>query len=258
MPTWTSYVLLLAVLGLFGVHLAVPATRAWVWKVLAVLGVGGVVSGSYLALAVAPADHEMGDVYRIMFAHVPEVWMALLALCVNFGASVAFLFRKDLSLDALSEACAEVGLFFGTIGVLLGAIWGRPTWGVWWDWDPRLTTAAIMLVVYSGYLALRKFVDDPEKRATWSAVVGIIAASDLPILWFSVRWWRSLHQRQSGAGKMDPTIWSILMWNTAALMALTIVFAYQRYRIAQATRAREVALPSALPPDSGDVPSEAA
>jgi heme exporter protein C len=258
MPLWTPYVFLAVILGLLAVHLGVPSSRGWVWKVLAAVGLLLMVSGSYLGLVVAPADREMGDVSRIMYAHIPEVWMALLALCVNFGASLVFLFRKSLALDAVAEACAEVGLFFGAIGVLLGSIWGRPTWGVWWDWDPRLTTAAIMLVVYAGYLALRKFVDDPEKRATWSAVVGIIAFSDLPILWFSVRWWRSLHQRQSGAGRMDPHIWSILMWNVAAMLALTIVFVWHRYRIAMATRDREVALPSMLPPEPGQQPTEAA
>ena len=258
MPTWSPIVLFAVILGLLGLHLASAAARAWVWKALAALGLLLMASGGYLALVVAPADREMGDVSRIMYAHVPEVWSALVALCVNFAASLAYLFRKSLALDAVAEACAEVGVFFGAVGVLLGSIWGRPTWGVWWDWDPRLTTAAIMLVVYAGYLALRKFVDDPEKRATFSSVLGIIAFADLPILWFSVRWWRSLHQRQSGAGSMDPTIRTVLLWNVAAFLALTIVFIWHRYQIAMAARAREVALPSALPPEPGAQPTEAA
>ncbi|MHB8875264.1 MAG: cytochrome c biogenesis protein CcsA [Myxococcaceae bacterium] len=258
MPLWTPYVLFAVILGLLAVHLAMPAARAWVWKVLAALGLVLLVSGSYLALKVAPSDREMGDVSRIMYAHLPEVWMALLALSLNFGVSVMFLFRKSLSLDAVAEASAEVGLLMGVVGVSLGSIWGRPTWGVWWDWDPRLTTSAIMLVLYSGYLALRKFVDDPDKRAVWSAVVAIIAFSDLPIVWFSVRWWRSLHQVQSGSGKINPEMWAIVLWNVAAFLALTIVFIYQRYRIAMTTREREVALPSALPPDEGSQSSEVA
>src|SRR4051812_32734022 len=159
--------------------------------------------GHFVGLAVAPPDREMGDVQRIMYAHVPSVWNALLALTTNFVCSVLYLFRPSWKTDSLAEASAEVGLLFGSVGVLLGAIWGRPTWGVYWTWDPRLTTAAILLVAYMGYLALRRFVEDPEKRATWSAVVGIIAAVDLPIIWFSVKWWRSLHQVQSSPKTTD-------------------------------------------------------
>src|SRR5688572_22519293 len=108
--------------------------------------------GAWMGLSWAPPERSMGDVQRIMYAHVPSIWAALLALLVNFAASVAYLFKNDLRLDALAEASAEVGVVLGANGVLLGAIWGRPTWGVWWTWDPRLTTAAIMLVAYTGYL----------------------------------------------------------------------------------------------------------
>jgi heme exporter protein C len=205
--------------------------------------------GHYIGLAVAPPDREMGDVQRIMYAHVPAVWIAMVALTINFVCSVLYLFKPSWKTDSLAEASAEVGLMFGTVGVLLGAIWGRPTWGVYWTWDPRLTTAAILLVSYMGYMALRRFVEDPEKRAVWSAVVGIIAAVDLPIIWFSVKWWRSLHQVQSSPKTVDPEMVFPLRISAFAFLAFMILFILHRYRIALAERQAEVALPDALPTD---------
>jgi heme exporter protein C len=206
--------------------------------------------GHYIGLAVAPPDREMGDVQRIMYVHVPAVWVAMVALTINFICSVTYLLKPSWKTDSLAEASAEVGLVFGAVGVLLGAIWGRPTWGVYWTWDPRLTTAAILLVAYMGYMALRRFVEDPEKRAVWSAVVGIIAAVDLPIIWFSVKWWRSLHQVQSSPKTMDPEMVLPLRISAFAFLAFMILFILQRYRIALSERQAEVALPDSLPTDA--------
>lgn len=206
--------------------------------------------GAYMGLVWSPPEREMGDVYRIFYVHVPAVWMALLALTLNFACAVTYLFKPSWKADALAESAAEVGLLFGATGVLLGAIWGRPTWGVYWTWDPRLTTAAIMLVAYTGYLALRRFVEDPEKRAVWSAVVAIIAAVDVPIVWFSVKWWRSLHQVQSTPKTVDPDMVLTLRVNSFAFLAFLILFLLHRYRIALAERQAEVALPEALPSDN--------
>jgi heme exporter protein C len=213
------------------------------------IALGLLIWGHYTGLVVAPPDREMGDVQRIMYAHVPAVWIAMVALTINFICSVTYLFKPSWKTDALAEASAEVGLLFGAVGVLLGAIWGRPTWGVYWTWDPRLTTAAILLVAYMGYMALRRFVEDAEKRAVWSAVVGIIAAVDLPIIWFSVKWWRSLHQVQSSPRTMDPSMVFPLRISAFAFLAFMIVFIIYRYRIAMAERQAEVALPDALPTD---------
>jgi heme exporter protein C len=251
MPLWTPIALLLLVVALIVLHVAIPSTRSWVWKVQAVLGVAMLASGAYLGLVWAPPEREMGEVYRIIYVHVPQVWMAFLALTLNFGSSVSYLLvRKSWVADSISEASAETGVLFGAVGVALGSIWGRPTWGVWWDWDPRLTTAAIMLVIYTGYLALRKFIEDPEKRAVYSAVVGIIGFVDMPILWFSVRWWRSLHQTQSTPQTVDPQMTMSLRWSATAFLCLLFVFTWHRYLIARAARAREVALPDALPPSN--------
>ncbi|MGO8970547.1 MAG: cytochrome c biogenesis protein CcsA [Myxococcaceae bacterium] len=210
---------------------------------LAAVGLLLLVSGAWYGLVRAPPDREMGDVQRIMYVHVPAQWMALMAVTLNFFCSVLYLFRPSWPTDALAEASAEVGLFFGALGLVLGSIWGKPTWGVYWSWDPRLTSEAILLVAYAGYLALRRFIDDAERRAVWSAVVGIIIAVDIPIIWFSVRWWRSLHQMQSSPKTVDPDMALALRWNAFAFLAVWLVFLSSRYLIARARTAREVAPP---------------
>jgi heme exporter protein C len=239
--------LLLLVVALAMTHVVDVPARKWVWKVLAGLAVLMLAVQPYLALKWAPPEQYMGDTGRIIYMHVPQLQVAMLALCLNFGCAVAFLFRKSFVTDALAEATAEVGVYFGGVGVLLGSIWAKPTWGAWWTWDPRLTTSAILLVVYFGYLALRRFIEDPDKRATWSAVMGIIAFVDIPVLWFSVIWWRSMHQVQSPASKLDPQMGAVLSWSTAMFLALAVVFIYQRFLVAYESRCREVALPSSLP-----------
>jgi heme exporter protein C len=215
------------------------------------LGLGG-----YLGLVWAPPEREMGDVYRIIYVHVPAMWMAMLALTMNFVCCVAYLFKTSWKTDALAESAAEIGLLFGTYGLVLGSIWGKPTWGVYWDWDPRLTAMAIMLVTYVGYTALRRFVEDPEKRAVWSSVVGIISGVNMPIVWKSVQWWRSLHQVQSTPKTVDPDMVLALRVNAWASLILLVLFLLHRYRIALATREAEVALPAALPTDTRGTPSE--
>ena len=222
--------------------------RNWLRPALGGVAFAMLLVGSWLALSWAPPDREMGDVQRIMYVHVPSVWMALLAVTLNFACSVLYLFKNSWKLDALAEASAEVGVVFGAVGVTLGSIWGRPTWGVYWTWDPRLTTAAIMLVSYAGYLALRRFVEDPERRAVWSAVVAIIAYVDVPIIWYSVKWWKSLHQVQSSPRTVDPDMVFVLRWNALGLLALMIFFIWSRYRIALRDRERELALPEAVAP----------
>jgi len=202
--------------------------------------------GTAIGLRLAPPERDMGEVQRIMYVHVPAVWNGLICLLINFICSVAYLFTSRWEADALAEASAEVGLVFGAIGVLSGSIWGRPTFGVYWAWDPRLTTAAIMLVAYTGYMALRRFVEDPERRAVWSAVVGIIAFVDVPILWFSVRWWNSLHQIQSSPKTVHPSmIFPLRLMSFGYLFAM-VCFLWNRYRLALSERRQEIAPPELL------------
>lgn len=211
------------------------------------LGLLLLIPGVYLGLVWAPPDREMGDVQRIMYTHVPSMWMALLAATLNFVCSVVFLFKKSWAVDSLAESAAEVGTVFGAIGLAQGSIWARPTWGIWWTWDARLTTAAIMVVAYVGYLTLRRFVDDADRRALWSAVTGIIIFADIPIVWYSVQWFNTLHQKQSSPKTVDPAMTFTLRWNAFAFLFLTIGFLIARYRIARAARTAETSLPEPHP-----------
>ena len=167
--------------------------------------------GSYVGLFVAPSERYMGDVQRIMYVHVPTAWNWMLAVVFAFVSAIAFLFRNDMKWDCRLEAGLEVGTLLALLLCAQGAIWAKPTWGVWWDWDPRLTTTAVLLFAFLGILALRNFVEDPVKRAIWSSVATIISAIDLPIVYFSVKWWNSLHQQQSTpetVSGVDCTWWS--------------------------------------------------
>lgn len=248
MPLWLPLVLLVLPVGISAGMLFKRSIIDLGWKVLAVQALVMVPLAAYWGLVWAPPEREMGDVYRIIYAHVPQVWMALLGVTLNFGASLAFLIKKSWTADALAEASAEVGLYFGVVGVTLGAIWGKPTWGVYWTWDPRLTSAAVMLIYYMGYLALRRFTENPDSRATWSAALGVFGIVIPITVYFSVVWMRSLHQAQSTPKTVDPQMVFALRWSACAFLCLLIVFVWQRYRVARAALDREVAPPEALGP----------
>ncbi len=236
---WAPLVLLVFVLALTLTHLVDRGSRSWVWKVLLGIAVLMFVVQAPLALSWAPAERYMGDTGRILYMHVPLISLAMALLVINFGASIAYLMRPSMTADAVAEASVSVAMMYGVLGTLLGAIWAKPTWGTWWTWDPRLTTSAILLVIYTGYLALRRFVDEQERRATWSAVVGILAAVNIPVTYFSVRWWRSIHQVQSNPSTVDPQMVMVLRWSYTMFIALLVVLLYQRTLDALEARKRE-------------------
>lgn len=193
-----------------------------------VLGVG-----LYLGLVWAPPDAMMGNVQRIMYVHFPS-WIAVaLSYLTAFVCSLLYLARRRVEYDHLAHAGAEVGVLFNTTGLITGSIWGRPTWGVWWTWDPRLTTTAIMLVIFVGYLLVRAFIEDPDARARTAALVAIVGFVNVPIVYFSVRWWRTLHQVQSSPNTVDPTMVAALrvMMITFALIACYLMS--RRYELAR-------------------------
>lgn len=221
-------------------------SKRWVGGLLA-LGLGLLLWGAYQGLVLAPADRMMGDVYRIMFVHVPSAWLALVAYTVTLGASLGYLWTGRRGLDTAAAASAELGVLFNAILLATGSVWGRPTWGVWWSWDPRLTTAAIMLFAYLGYLALRRFVDDPERRAVWAAVVAIFVYADIPIVWFSVKMWNSLHQLQSSPATVAKPMVLALRINAFAFLFLYLGFLVLRYRVSCAEQAHEWQEPPTAP-----------
>jgi heme exporter protein C len=184
-------------------------------------------ASAVLSLVVAPPDAVQGEVQRIMYVHVPAAWLAYLSFSVVFVASIAYLRTKKTRWDRVAAASAEIGVLFTSLAIALGMLWGKPVWGTWWTWDPRLTTTAVLLLIYIGYLAVRRISDSPSRRATWAAVVGIVGFVDVPIVHLSVVWWRSLHQGPTvfrlGAPEIQGTMLLALLGGVAAF---TITYAY--------------------------------
>jgi heme exporter protein C len=213
------------------------------------LGLVLLLVGSYRGLFVAPPETFMGDVQRIMYVHVPTAWNAMLAFTFAFGCALAFLFRGGWEWDGRLEASMEAGTVLSVLLCVQGALWAKPTWGVFWDWDPRLTTTAVMVFLFTGILALRRFVDDPVRRATWSAVACIIAYVDVPIVYFSVRWWNSLHQVQSTPSTVSAVFHWPLRLNAFGVLFFMTGLVLLRSRVAALRLRSELAppLPEAPP-----------
>jgi heme exporter protein C len=223
------------------------------------LGVVLLLWGSAWGLFVAPREAYMGDVQRIMYVHVPTAWNTMLAFTFAFACALSSLFRGGWDWDSRLEASLEVGVVLSTLLCMQGAIWAKPTWGVWWDWDPRLTTTAVMVFAFGAILALRQFVDDPVKRAVWSAVATVIAYVDVPIVYFSVRWWNSLHQMQSSPETVSRAFHWPLRINAFGVLFLMAGLIELRARLAALRRAGELAPPlpapvEAVPPLAAGAP----
>jgi heme exporter protein C len=212
---------------------------------MVVVGALLLLTGSYVGLFRAPGETYMGDVQRIMYVHVPTAWNALLAFTYAFVAALLFLWRGGFGRDAHLEAALEIGVVLSLLLCIQGSIWAKPTWGVFWDWDPRLTTTAIMCSAFAGIIALRAFVEDPVKRATWSSVATIISYVNVPLVYFSVRWWNSLHQVQSSPKTVSSAFILPLRVNAFGVLFLMLGLLLLRARIAASRRSRElVDLPS--------------
>ncbi len=179
----------------------------------------------YAALLFAPREATMGDVQRIFYFHVPNAWVAFLSFGIVFVASIQWLRTKSYWWDALAVSAAEAGIVFTTVALLTGSIWAKPTWGTWWDWDPRLTTTLILWLIYVSYMMLRSVVENPAKRASLAAVVGIVGFIDVPVVFMSIRWWRTIHPVViTGTSiELDP---SMVVTLVVCLTAFTIFFVH--------------------------------
>ncbi|MEC7748189.1 MAG: cytochrome c biogenesis protein [Chloroflexota bacterium] len=182
----------------------------------------------YLIFMVAPTDSVLGHVQRVFYFHVPIAIMSFLAFFVVFIGSLMYLIKRTPKWDAVAHASAEVGVVFVTLALLTGIIWARPVWNTWWTWEPRLTTTMILWLIYVAYLMVRSYAPSQSKGAIYAAVVGIIGFIDVPIVYYSVVWWRSIHPSpvvgpfaQSDA--LDGTMALILLYS---LITFIFVFAY--------------------------------
>jgi len=192
-----------------------------------------------LGLWVTPPDRTQGDLVRLVYVHPPIAWVALyLAFGVAALSSLLYLWHRTRSIfwDRLAASSVEVGVVFTALTLVTGSIWGRPTWGVWWTWDARLTSTALLLILYLGYLALRAVPAEPSVRARRCAVAALVAFVDVPIVHFSVVWWQTLHQGATVLNaNLSPTIHGSMAWTLLlGFVAFTLVFAWMlavRYRI---------------------------
>jgi heme exporter protein C len=177
--------------------------------------------GLYWALLQAPRDALQGDVQRIMYLHLPSILTAYLSFFLVFIGSCLYLWKREKRDDILAHSAAELGVLFTALTIIEGSIWGKPTWGVWWTWDARLTLTAVLLLIYSGYLMLRSLIDDEDRAALSAAILGIIGFLDIPLIHMSVYWWRTLHQPPSIL-RPDKLPWENV--HPAMLIALAINF----------------------------------
>ncbi|HJZ99656.1 MAG TPA: cytochrome c biogenesis protein CcsA [Candidatus Solibacter sp.] len=177
-------------------------------------------------------ESNQGAIFKIIFFHVPMAITALTCALVAFLASVTFLITKNFKFDALAVAVTEVGLAFLAGNLITGSIWGRIIWGIWWTWDARLTSALVCWLLYAGYLMLRRAIEEPTQRATFAAVFSIFAFIDVPIVIFSIKWWRTQHpQPVFWSGGSFPAEWyPTFGWQMLAIMLLAVVFTAVRLR----------------------------
>jgi len=185
------------------------------------------VAGLYVGFVVAPTDAQQGEAYRIIFIHVPAAWMSMfLYVVMAFWAALGLAFNTRLS-SMMASAIAPTGALFTFLALWTGSLWGKPTWGTYWVWDARLTSELILLFLYFGFMALQAAIDDPRRADRAGAVLAIVGVVNVPIIYFSVKWWNTLHQGASVSLKSAPTM-AASMLGGMLLMAL----AFWMYSIA--------------------------
>jgi heme exporter protein C len=218
----------------------------WLW----LLAVGLAAWGLYIGFFVAPTDATQGEAYRIIFIHVPAAWMSMvLYLVMAFWAAIGWAFNARLA-SMVARAVAPTGAMFTFVALWTGAFWGKPTWGTWWVWDARLTSELILLFLYLGYMALVTAIDDTRRADQAGALVAVVGAVNVPIIYFSVKWWNTLHQGASvsmnAAPKMASTMLMAMLIMTFAFWAYAFAVVFTRTRAIVLERERESAWVGAL------------
>jgi len=214
---------------------------AWATRVLGLVTVASLAILAVLALVLTPPDVNQEDAVRFIYIHVPAATVMYLAFGITAVASLLYLLPRTRARrwDLLAGASAEIGVVFVAVTLVTGAVWGRTTWGVWWTWDARLTTTAVLLVLFLGYLALRRVPGDADTRARRSAIAALAAFVDVPVVHKSVEWWRSLHQKSSRPDEetfLHPHIHGAMWWTVmVGIASFLLRFAWllvHRYRVA--------------------------
>lgn len=217
------------------------AGRAWPW--FAALALLLAAAGLWVGLVLAPTDHQQGEVYRIIFLHVPAAWMSMfIYLIAAAHAGLGLVYRTRLS-PLLARALAPTGALFTVIALWTGAAWGKPTWGAWWVWDARLTSELILLFLYLGYMGLVSAIEDPQRADSAGAIVLLAGVVNIPIIYFSVQWWSTLHQgatiRWDAAPSMNQTMLAGMLLMALACWAYALAVALVRTRCLILERAQE-------------------
>jgi heme exporter protein C len=202
------------------------------FPILAVLTAALLSYALYEALVVAPTDQLQGDVYRIIYYHVPSAWTMFIFFLVNFVASVAYLIRRNLKADAVAVAAAEVGVVFCTVVLVTGPLWARPVWGIWWTWDVRLTSTLVLWLIYVSYLILRRFSSGGQMPVL-AAALAVFGALDMPLVYFSIWFFRTQHPQPvvGGGGSIDPRMLHVWLINWAAFLCFGLLVFWSRYRL---------------------------
>ncbi len=212
----------------------------WPGIVLAGLSCVALFAALGMVFFYAPRETTMGDVQRIFYFHVSSAWVGFFAFFVTFLAGIGYLARGERRWDIVAVSSIEVGLTFITMTVITGSLWARPTWGTYWTWEPRLTISAVQLLIYVSYVMLRRAIDSPERKARFAAVYGIVAFVTVPLSWFAIRWWRTIHpdvltsgEGMALASKMVQT----LLFSIATFTLLYATLVRQRIRLERASDA---------------------
>ncbi|MBK1690042.1 heme ABC transporter permease CcmC [Rubrivivax gelatinosus] len=202
----------------------------WCWAVTVLFAIAGL----YVGFGIAPTDFQQGDAYRIIFIHVPAAWMSMVIyLVMAFFAAVGWAMNARMA-SMYARALAPTGAMFTFLALWTGALWGKPTWGTWWVWDARLTSEFILLLLYFGYIALTEAIDDARRAANAGALLAIVGAVNVPIIYFSVKWWNTLHQgatiSMTAAPKMASTMLTAMLLMTVACWAYSFAVVFTRAR----------------------------
>ncbi len=224
-------------------HPCPPGERAWCDAALWACSTLAMLTALGMVFLYAPREHTMGDVQRIFYFHVASAWVGFLAFAVTFAAGIAYLAREEPRRDLLARSSARIGLAFMAMAVVSGALWARPVWGTYWTWEPRLTISAVQLLVYLAYVLVRGLVEEPQRAARLAAVYGVLAFATVPLSWFAIRWWRSIHpDLLTGGGGMplSPPMLYTLLASVAAfsLLYLALLRASTRLGVSEERLAR--------------------